>query len=139
MHYARDFIMQRFKNKLSIMALSVIIIIGVFFILQPSSNTMTKDSLKEWMRASYSRQFCEVIYPNVSSCLTMSADQCIFVANKQLQPCIDSLTANLPETIKGEDTKTIYESVSRCFEAGMHKELLEQYLIQTPECHAKFS
>lgn len=131
--------MQIFKNKFFLFVLSVLVVGGAFIMFRPASETMSKDAMKAWIQVGYAKQFCDVVYPNVASCLTIDANQCLSFANQQLEPCIESITANLPEVIANEDSKTIYKSVSQCFEQNMHKVLLEQYLVETPECRAKFS
>lgn len=131
--------MQIFKNKFFSVGLAVLTIIGVYFVFKPPEDTITKDALRAWIQVGYAKQFCDVIYPNVANCLTIDPNQCISFANQQLQPCIDSITKDLADTIKSEDSKTIYKSVSQCFEKNMRNGLLEKYLLNTPECHNKFS
>lgn len=130
--------MQIFKNKFFLVVLIALAIVGTYFIFKPTENTMTKDALKAWIQVGYAKQFCTVVYPNVASCLTIDANQCLAFANQQLQPCIESITNNLSDTINSEDSKTIYKSVSQCFEENMHKGLLEEYVINTPECKKIF-
>jgi len=131
--------MQIFKNKFFLTGGIVLIIVATFFIFKPAEDTIAKDALRSWIQVGYAKQFCNVVYPNLANCLTIDPRQCLAFANQQLQPCIDSITANLSDTINREDGKTIYKSVSQCFAQNMHKGLLEKYLVDTPECHAKFS
>ncbi len=131
--------MQIFKNKFFITASIIAVIVGGYYVFNPTEDTLTKDALKSWIQVGYAKQFCDVIYPNVASCLTIDANQCISFANQQLQPCIDSITHNLANIIKTEDSKAIYKSVSLCFQENMRKGLLEKYLVNTPECQEKFS
>src|SRR5688572_24159780 len=121
--------MQIFKNKFFLVALIALLIAGLYFMFRPTADKLTKDALIAWIQVGYAKQFCSVVYPNVANCLTINSDQCISFANQQLQPCIDSITKNLENTINTEDSKTIYKSVSQCFEQNMHKGLLEKYLV----------
>jgi hypothetical protein len=115
-----------------------LIILCVYFTFKPTEDTITKDALRTWIQVGYAKQFCNVIYPNVANCITIDSNQCISFANQQLEPCIDSIIKNLAATIKSEDSKTIYNSVSQCFEENMRKGLLEKYLVNTKECRDKF-
>jgi hypothetical protein len=115
-----------------------LIILSVYLSFKPEEDSITKDALRAWIQVGYAKQFCNVIYPNVANCLTIDPNQCISFANQQLEPCIDSITKDLSATINSEDSKTIYKSVSRCFEENMRKGLLEKYLVNTKECKDKF-
>jgi len=130
--------MQIFKNKFFLVGLAVLVILGVYFLFKPTEDIITKDALRAWIQVGYAKQFCGVIYPNVANCLTIDSNQCISFANQQLQPCIDSITKDLPDVVKSADSKTIYKSISQCFEENMRKGLLEKYLINSQECRDKF-
>lgn len=122
---------------LIIIALAVGMIITSW--IRTHNNSMSQEQLLSWIKQGYNKQFCNVVFPRISDCVTLKPDECHNIADAAIDSCLNEINATLGATFSEEESKDIYKSVAGCFERNTHDQLMQQYLIHTEECMRRMS
>ncbi len=130
--------MDIFKNKLFITVLLAIAVAAGSYWYQ-SPNLLSKDKLESWIIVGHSQQFCNVIYPRIQHCLKFEQPACLAIAKEQITNCFNLNKVKMPKYISGSEAKNWYQTNTSCFQNKMQTELIDNYLIKTPECRQRLS
>ncbi len=128
-----------FKNKLFILLIVLLVIVFVGVCARGTHKEITQTKFIAWVTEGYSQQFCRVIYPRVANCVTFQHKDCIEIASDQINSCVESKKSSLPGTLSDVDAQKTYSTFADCFEKNMHKKIVQDYLIKTPECEHRLS
>lgn len=128
-----------FKNKLFVLLFVTLTICAFSWQWLYQRSQVTKQELLVKIEDGYTRQFCNIIFPHISDCVTLPQTGCNDFANKTLDACTADLNNSLPDRLSSVKAKEIYEKVAACFELNAHAELRINYAIDTPECRQKLS
>ncbi len=126
--------MEILKNKLYLSLLILLLLGGAIAYAYWPKQAVSKDSLEKWISDGYSQQFCKVVYPKLSNCLTLSVNDCQSVAEEQIATCLAADAQDLPTKTDPESAKKIYASYAKCFMQNMHDIILDDYLVDSPDC-----
>ncbi len=129
--------MEILKNKSYLSLLILLLLGGAIAYAYWPKQAVPKDSLKKWISDGYSQQFCKVVYPKLSNCLTLSVSDCQSVAEEQIATCLADNAKDLPTKTDPATAKQIYSSYAKCFMQNMHDVILDEYLIDSPDCQAR--
>lgn len=128
--------MEILKNKLTLGIIAILLFIIIGWLYWPHA-TVKKEKLTNWVANGYTQQFCKVIYPQVSSCVTFSANECSAIAKEQINDCITKSNAEIPESANAEKANQVYRSFAECFQKNMQQTILSKYLEDTAECRER--
>ncbi len=120
-------------NKKVVIAVLLVIMSFTFWWFWQPEEQMQQEELFAWIQTGYSQQFCTVIFPKVSHCVSLKDSDCKNFAAEQMLPCLTKLGADLPDYDTSEQRKAIYDSVAGCFQENTHDELVNKYLINNEE------
>lgn len=98
---------------------------------------VSQEQVLEWIQDGYPSQFCTTIYPKLADCVSFTVTECEAIAEQQVQPCIDAIVQEMPQTMTKQESEKYYRSTSACFEKNMHQHLLDQYVIDSDECRQR--
>lgn len=121
------------KNKFYII-LGVAVLVVIYTYTMRPSGLIQQDKLIDWIDQGYTKQFCTVVYPRLADCMTLTTKQCPDVAKAQISECIAASKDDLPKAIEPFAAKKIYDSFAKCFEIKLHEEVLQHYMVSTPDC-----
>lgn len=132
--------MQLFENKVFTRSSIVILAVTALWVWYTRPvNSISRVELLAWIETGYTAQFCSVIYPHFADCVTVTKDSCAGLVAVTLNPCLEELAGSLPDKIEPADKQKYYTQAGACFEANIHAELLQNHLIDSPECRQKLS
>ncbi len=125
--------MTPFKNKIYLVLLLLASLIAAYAIASWPKNIVEQEQVKKWVIGGYTEQFCGVLYPRISSCVTFNPSGCREIASNVIVNCIEN-GEDIPAKATQKDAKKIYDSYSYCFEENIHSRIIKDYLIQSPQC-----
>lgn len=124
--------MEFIKNKLYIVLLLICVSL-VAWMYWPKA-PIAADRLRAWIADGYTQQFCNNIYPKVESCVQFESPECPTVAKEVINACLQSRSEEIVAAKDQLAAKKLYDSFAACFSSSMQATILEQYLVDTPEC-----
>lgn len=131
--------MKLLKNKLFVALLIAGIAVLGSFLLRWLPKKLDPSNLVIKIENGYTSQFCNIIYPQLSNCVTLPISDCPIVAKEQINICIKQNADKLQNASNKEEANKLYDGLGECFAKNMHDLILQKYLINTPECQQKLS
>lgn len=128
------------NNKLVLLLLvSLVLCIGSIIYQQYSEPTMSREDALTWIEKGQAQQFCGLIYPQVEDCVTFKVSECPAIVNTQVQPCIQTIKADMGSKVTNSKSKDYFKQVGLCLEKNMHAVIIENYLVDSESCRSIMS
>lgn len=127
------------KNKLLLALFVAGVAIIASFWMRSHPKKINQADLVIKITQGYVQQFCNIIYPNISNCVTLSVDECANAAKETIELCIGENSDNLQGTHSQTEAQKIYNVLGECFANKMHDLIMQRYLLDTPECRQKLN
>lgn len=81
-----------------------------------------------------SKQFCNVIFPKIESCLTLNGLSCDLLVTEPFASCTEQKAAIFPNIISDHKFSSFYVELMECFEPEIKKHIIKNYIKNTKEC-----
>jgi hypothetical protein len=109
------------------------IIVG-FVYLKGTHTKISKEELIATIKTGYPQQFCNVIFPQIKTCVTLKDTECINFATSAIELCINDMQSSFDASYDKEAAREIYKKISNCYERNLHDTLMQKYVIPDEKC-----